>query len=100
MKIRAVLLWLMLMPIIIFIDTICFIVGIFSRDVRQLYIHKFYGKDNEMGKLFIDGKEIQPFEPFLCMEDNERFERFVLEVNDTKIPVYIRPSDFKKLRGE
>ena len=53
-----------------------------------------------MEKLFIDGKEIQPFETFVCMEDNERFERFVLEVNDTKIPVYIRPSDFKKLRGE
>lgn len=53
-----------------------------------------------MGKLFIDGKEMKPIEPFVCMEDNERFERFVLEVNDTKIPVYIRPSDFKKLRGE
>ena len=53
-----------------------------------------------MEKLFIDGKEIKPIEPFLCMEDNEIFERFVLEVNDTKIPVYIRPSDFKKLRGE
>lgn len=52
-----------------------------------------------MGKLFIDGKEMKPIEPFVCVEDNEKYERFILEVNNTKIPVYIRPSDFKKLRG-
>ena len=51
-------------------------------------------------KVWFGDKELKPIEPFFCMEDNERFERFVLEVNDTKIPVYIRPSDFKKLRGE
>lgn len=33
MKIRSVILWLVLMPTIIFIDIICFIVGIFSSDV-------------------------------------------------------------------
>lgn len=41
-KIRAIFLWLVLMPTIIFIDVICFIMGIFSRDVRRLYIQKFY----------------------------------------------------------
>lgn len=43
MKIRSVILWLVLMPTIIFIDIICFIVGIFSGDVRRLYVQKFYG---------------------------------------------------------
>ena len=46
MKIRSILLWLVLMPTIIFIDIICFIVGIFSKDVRRLYVNKFYnGQD-------------------------------------------------------
>lgn len=48
MKIRSILLWLVLMPTIIFIDIICFIIGIFSRDVRRLYIHKFYGKKSQL----------------------------------------------------
>lgn len=43
MKIRSVILWLVLMPTIISIDVICFIVGIFSGDVRRLYVQKFYG---------------------------------------------------------
>lgn len=51
-------------------------------------------------KVWLNETELKPLEPFFCVEDNEKYERFVLEVNDTKIPVYIRPSDFKKLRGE
>lgn len=51
-------------------------------------------------KVWLNEKELKPLEPFFCVEDNEKYERFVLKVNDTKIPVYIRPSDFKKLRGE
>ena len=43
MKIRSVIFWLVLMPTIIFIDIICFLIGIFSKDVRRLYIQKFYG---------------------------------------------------------
>lgn len=45
-EIRAICLWLVLMPTIIFIDILCFILGIFSKDVRQLYIHKFYGNSD------------------------------------------------------
>lgn len=49
MKIRVIFIWLVLMPTIIFIDVICFIMGIFSREVRQLYIQKFCrGTDVEM----------------------------------------------------
>ena len=49
MKIKAIFLWLVLMPTIIFIDVICFIMGIFSREIRRLYIQKFYrGADIEM----------------------------------------------------
>ena len=49
MKIRAIFLWLVLMPTIIFIDVICFIMGIFLREIRQLYIQKFYrGTDVEI----------------------------------------------------
>lgn len=45
MKIKTILLWLVLMPTIIFIDIICFLIGIFSKEVRQLYIHRFYNKE-------------------------------------------------------
>jgi hypothetical protein len=49
MKIKSIFLWLVLMPTIIFIDVICFIMGIFSREIRRLYIQKFYrGTDPEM----------------------------------------------------
>ena len=49
MKIKPILLWLVLMPTIIFIDVICFIMGIFSREIRRLYVQKFYrGNDIEM----------------------------------------------------
>lgn len=38
------------MPTIIFIDVICFIMGIFSKDIRRLYVQKFYrGTDIENG---------------------------------------------------
>lgn len=48
-KIKSIVLWLVLMPITIFIDVICFIMGIFSRDIRRLYVQKFYrGDDIEM----------------------------------------------------
>ena len=46
MTIRSIMLWLVFMPTIIFIDIICFILGIFSKDVRQLYIHKFYNNQD------------------------------------------------------
>ena len=49
MKIKGIFLWLVLMPTIIFIDVICFIMGIFSRDIRRLYVQKFYrGADIEI----------------------------------------------------
>ena len=49
MKIKEIFLWLVLMPTIIFIDVICFIMGIFSREIRRLYVQKFYrGADIEM----------------------------------------------------
>lgn len=46
MTIRSIMFWLVFMPTIIFIDIICFILGIFSKDVRQLYIHKFYNNQD------------------------------------------------------
>ena len=46
-------LWCVLMPTIIFIDIICFIFGIFSKDVRRIYIHKFYADKSEELEKFI-----------------------------------------------
>lgn len=45
MNIKTITLWLVLMLIIIFIDILCFVLGIFSADVRRLYINKFYNGD-------------------------------------------------------
>ena len=56
MKIRAIFLWLVLMPTIIFIDVICFIMGIFSREIRQLYIQKFY-RDTDVEMLIQENEK-------------------------------------------
>lgn len=56
MKIKAIILWLVLMPIIIFIDVICFVFGIFSKEVRLIYIRKFYG-DSLLSETIEEGAE-------------------------------------------
>ena len=53
MKIKTIFLWLVLMPTIIFIDIICFLIGIFSKDVRRLYVSRFYN-DTEIEKTFVE----------------------------------------------
>lgn len=57
MKIKAIILWLVLMPIIIFIDVICFVFGIFSKEVRLIYIHKFYGDNSLLSETVEEGAE-------------------------------------------
>lgn len=56
MEIRSIMFWLVFMSTIIFIDIICFILGIFSKDVRKLYIHKFYN-NQDLKELINENKQ-------------------------------------------